>query len=196
MRARRHWNGRYALDRLRVALHERRHRDEPWLTAEAVRLLDRLLRPTDRCFEWGSGRSTLWLARRTGSVRSVEHDREWYEKVQGWLVGHPGARVELAGPEPDLYVAPVRAAGPFDLVLVDGIHRDACALAALPELRDGGLLVIDNVERYLPSQSRSPEAIVARYESDRWRELDDACRDWRRIWTTNGVSDTALFFRP
>ena len=191
-----HWNARYAVDRVRTAIHERRHPDAPWLTAEAVHLLEQLLRPTDRCFEWGSGRSTLWLARRTAWIQSVEHDPSWHARTRELISSWPSANVELVASDSEIYVRPVSGAGDLDVVLVDGIHRDACALAALARLRPGAVLVIDNVERYLPSSSRSPQAIGEKHETALWKHFDDQTASWRRIWTTNGVSDTALFFRP
>lgn len=54
----------------------------PWITLGALEYLSRLLRPTDRVFEWGSGGSTLYLTGRVREVVTVEHDREWLEKVQ------------------------------------------------------------------------------------------------------------------
>ena len=83
-----------------------------------------------------------------------------------------------------------------DLALVDGIHRDACALTAIERVVPGGVVVVDNVERYLPSRSRAPEAIGNGYENSSWRRFDDRTSGWRRYWTTDGVTDTCLFFKP
>ena len=52
--------------------------DVPWWTYRAVDAVEGWLaarpRPV-RAFEYGSGASTLWLARRVDEVHSVEHDR-------------------------------------------------------------------------------------------------------------------------
>ncbi|HKO93603.1 MAG TPA: hypothetical protein VJU61_20760, partial [Polyangiaceae bacterium] len=52
--------------------------EAPWIPFVARRWLARQLRPHLRVFEWGSGGSTLFLARRVAELVSVEHDAEWY----------------------------------------------------------------------------------------------------------------------
>ena len=81
MRSFRHWTPRYILNRLHLFLIEKRHPDWPWLTAASIQILSSWLRPTDIGFEWGSGRSTLWFARRIRKLISVEHDPKWYDKI-------------------------------------------------------------------------------------------------------------------
>ncbi|HEY0953010.1 MAG TPA: hypothetical protein VGD85_22645, partial [Nocardioides sp.] len=53
--------------------------DVPWWTFAAADAVEDFLRarPGARVLEWGSGASTVWLARRAGSVVTVEHDPAW-----------------------------------------------------------------------------------------------------------------------
>lgn len=48
----------------------------------------------------------------------------------------------------DPYVNSIRAHPPesFDLVLIDGLYRRACVYAAVPYVKPGGLLVVDNTD--------------------------------------------------
>lgn len=192
----RHRTPRYLGDRMALAWYEHRHPQAPWLTREAVRFLDSWLRPSDRCFEWGAGRSTRWIGERVARLRSIEHDQGWFEEVRSATFDLPGVTVELVAPDRDAYVGPIWEEHAPDLVLIDGLHRDHAALASVDRVRAGGLLVLDNAERYLPSASRSPEAIGNPHASECWREFDERTRGWRRYWTCNGVFDTAVFFRP
>src|SRR5947209_7779421 len=80
-----HLTPRYIINRARVWVHERRHPELPWLTATAVALLDTLLRPDDVGIEWGSGRSTVWFARRLKHLTSIESDTAWYARVKAQL---------------------------------------------------------------------------------------------------------------
>ena len=85
-----------------------------------------------------------------------------------------------------------------DFILVDGIYRDYCAQKAIRVLRPGGLLVIDNVNRYLPSDSHAPRS-RSRADGPKtrtWQAVYDVIGSWRMIWTSSGVGDTALFFKP
>jgi hypothetical protein len=201
----RHWTPRYIWDRLGLWSWERRHPHDPWLTRDAVRLIAELIRPSDQAFEWGSGRSTIWLAARVRRLRSVEHDPGWHERVRSRLAARGDVEVLLApgteaAPSPD-YVRAIERFddGSIDLALVDGIRRDECAHAAVGKVAPNGLLVIDNANWFLPSSSRSPNSRrpggADAYASPLWREVAEALAGWRRIWTSNGVTDTAIWFR-
>lgn len=61
----------YVAGRFQNWLYEKRHPDHPWLSPGAIAWLEQNLRPHMRGFEWGSGRSTLWLARRLTSLTSI-----------------------------------------------------------------------------------------------------------------------------
>ncbi|MCR4514754.1 class I SAM-dependent methyltransferase [Aeromicrobium sp. 50.2.37] len=180
----------------------------PWLTADAVAALDDLLLPDDRALEWGSGGTTLWLAPRVASVTSVEGARAWHDDLSARLRDEHVENVdlhlvpfdELGYETPEHEAAYVGAAPELEpeslgLVLVDGEYRDRCALRGLSLLRPGGLLVLDNAETYLPSTTRSPWH-VSRPATPHWAELVERTRGWRRLWTTNGVWDTALWIKP
>jgi predicted O-methyltransferase YrrM len=144
--------------------------DVPWWTFESSALVDAFLRGRRdaRVFEWGSGASTIWLARRSASVVAVEHDLQWAQTVRGLLpadadvdlrtvaatpaTGAPGeVRSAKAGAtELDFqrYVGTIdEVGGTFDVIVVDGRAREACLVRALPHLAPDGLLVFDNVER-------------------------------------------------
>lgn len=195
-----HWSPRYLYDRVRLEAWQAVHPGAPWLAPEAVRFLGRWLTGTETVVEFGSGRSTVWFARRAAAVVSVEHDAKWHERVGRRLeaIGaknvHPlleagGGRSYVVAAKPHLTEAP-------SLVLVDGACRDLCALWALDHCRPGGLIVIDNAERYLPSGDRGPEAIgwPERLASSEWREFRDRAEDHRQLWFDCGVFSTLVVF--
>jgi predicted O-methyltransferase YrrM len=55
--------------------------ERPWITFPAIRFLERVIRPHMRVFEYGSGGSTLFFARRVREVISIEHDPVWALRV-------------------------------------------------------------------------------------------------------------------
>jgi predicted O-methyltransferase YrrM len=55
--------------------------DRPWLTFRAIKWLNSYIKPWMRVFEYGSGGSTLFLAKRIESLVSIEHDEKWYQHV-------------------------------------------------------------------------------------------------------------------
>jgi uncharacterized membrane protein YbhN (UPF0104 family) len=151
--------------------------DVPWWTFEAADAVDAFLRerPGARVFEWGAGASTLWLARRAGTVTSVEHDADWAASLEPMLPDNAAVRLVAPGPagagavrseKPGFegldfgdYVAAIDdVPGDFDLIVVDGRARAACLDRALTRVTPGGIVVLDNVERarYRAALERHP----------------------------------------
>ncbi|MGL5809883.1 MAG: class I SAM-dependent methyltransferase [Nocardioides sp.] len=142
--------------------------DVPWWTFAAAHRVAAFLadRPEARVFEWGSGASTAWLARRAKVVTSVEHDPAWAAIVRPALprnatvrvvepvpaTGRPGEehshKAGFDGLDFGSYVAALdQAEGVFDLIVVDGRARAACFRRAVTRLSRDGVLVFDNVDR-------------------------------------------------
>jgi Methyltransferase domain len=153
----------YDLDRM-IAL------DVPWWTYPAIGEVDAFLSDRDgkaRVFEYGSGASTVWLAKRAGAVHSVEHDAAWASQLRPKLADLE--HVELLCVEPDKrtpestvvsarrghegfdYARYVQAidevGGSFDVVVIDGRARSSCLEHAVRRLSDDGLVVFDNAAR-------------------------------------------------
>lgn len=57
------------------------HDERPWFTLALVDWLDAYIQPHMNIFEWGSGGSTLFYARRAQRVISIEHEEAWYHRV-------------------------------------------------------------------------------------------------------------------
>lgn len=205
----RHRTPRYVYARSRLLRYEHSHPAAPWLTPEAIRMLDSMLMPSDHGLEFGSGRSTIWFAQRVCHLTSVEHDTDWYAVVADRLKERELGNVdyvlvpldqaaELGDGSEYARTALVFAVSSLDFVLIDGAYRDHTARYALSRIRPGGMLIIDNVNRYLPSNSRSPNSRTPRLGTDGkvWEEVARDLARWRCIWTSSGVSDTAIYVKP
>ncbi|MFC5380249.1 class I SAM-dependent methyltransferase [Aquipuribacter nitratireducens] len=149
--------------------------DLPWWTYEAVDAVDDFLRTREapRAFEYGSGASTVWLARRCDAVDAVEHQAGWAERVRQLLAEAPGLRCTPVLHVPEIpavpsgrtartpsrapsgtgldfdgYVRTVDAVeGTVDLLCVDGRAREAALLHALDRVADDGLVLLDDAQR-------------------------------------------------
>ncbi len=203
-----HWSLRYLRDRSTEKTYRRTHPGVPWVAPAAVEFLEGYLKPTDRMLEFGSGRSTLWFADRVGHLTSVEHNPDWHRQISTKIAEKGCSNISYflhpkqADPVPasnSAYVLVTKSITPqsLDVVLVDGIYRAQCVLHSLPLITDGAVLVIDNVNHYLPSRSIAPNSrsIEAGPIDDEWRQVLDLIGGWRFFWTSNGVSDTAFYFK-
>jgi hypothetical protein len=114
----------------------------PRITYGALHVLERTP-PTVRVFEYGSGYSTLWWAKRAASVVAVEHHEDW----AGWVREHCPAAEVLHEPRGEGYIQSPRQHGLFDVVVVDGRDRVRCSEVAPTVLTPTGIILWDNSER-------------------------------------------------
>jgi len=68
----------------------------PWIAFSATNFLEKILDKEVLVFEFGSGGSTLFFAKKVKEVFSVEHDKEWFEKVSGVLKKSKVDNVEIS----------------------------------------------------------------------------------------------------
>lgn len=205
-----HLTPRYIWDRSFEKIYRLSHPDFPWLAPQAIEFLTNYLKPSDIGLEFGSGRSTLWFAQRISFLTSVEHNPAWAEKVRAGLqerglsnvnqILAPRSSSDPPGGADSAYVKSIDHIDPqsLDFILIDGIYRGQCALRSLPLLKPHGILIIDNVNHSLPSNSKAPNSrsLADGPQNEDWQAVWQEIGAWRRFWTGNGVSDTAIFFKP
>ncbi len=141
----------------------------PWWTYDAIDHIEQVLdaRPDDlRVFEYGSGASTFWLARRAREIHTVEHHAGFAKTIGPELAKLEDVTFHLVEPERSehpaigslksgnagldfkAYVTTIDAVGGlFDVVVIDGRARAACLRAAIPHLAENGIIVFDNTRR-------------------------------------------------
>ena len=96
--------------------------------------------------EFGSGNSTIFLAERVKKVTSLEHSKEWYQKISGKV----SANVESILTSPfsaQDYLQPLIEETKFDVIIVDGLFRNECIKASLKHLSEVGIIILDDSER-------------------------------------------------
>lgn len=196
--------------------YEIKHPDTPLLNRNALSILASYLKPSDEGLEWGSGRSTVWLAKRVRSLTSVEHDSTWYTRVTDGLreAGLTNVRYLLReddsdDPDRNSYISVINefADKSLDFVLVDGGPRCVEAIRALSKIRPGGILILDDANTVLSCDSFSPGS-RSKEQGPRpptewekslgagWAVFTNLVADYRCIWASDGVFDTAIFLKP
>jgi hypothetical protein len=147
------------------------HLDLPWWTYDAIDAVEAHLASFGgdaRVFEYGAGASTVWLAKRSRSVHSVEHDLVFAQSMEAVFATYANITLDIVPPERDSDVrgsvrsqrkgyaqcsfdayarAIDQAAGGFDLIIIDGRARNACLAQALGRLSERGVLLFDNSDR-------------------------------------------------
>lgn len=180
----------------------------PWTSQASIQIFERLLEKKMVGFEYGSGMSTIFIATRIGHLTSVEHNEHWYNIVKEKLEARKITTVDYhcipRKPVPakrenkffedfgiDLKQFQVREdyydyftfisrfpVEHFDFILIDGRARVECTLNAIPTLKEGGILVLDNSDR------------------KRYAPLFQVLKHWPQVTTTTGLFDTTIWFKP
>ena len=65
----------------------------PWIAYPALEFIQARIKPGINIFEYGSGHSTIYWAKKGANVVSVEHDKLWYEKVKREMSAYENAKV-------------------------------------------------------------------------------------------------------
>lgn len=171
----------------------------PWFSFGAISYLQKHLQPQHTVFEFGSGGSSFFFARRTAAVLSVENDALWHSRVTALASErrlanlrcelHP---VDTSRPSdyPSLsYFTALRPLA-YDVIVVDGycdyenaqhgLLRHLAFDRALDCVRrPGGIIVVDDYWMFPEMAARAPLARLKIFESP------GPCR--------YGVTSTAVF---
>ncbi|GAP21020.1 hypothetical protein [Leptolinea tardivitalis] len=212
MRSFSHWTPVYIFSRLSDWYYRFRNPAAPWLTPRAVEYLEQALQPDYAGLEYGSGRSTTWFASHVKSLVSVEHNEEWFNIVKENIKKLGCKNVEYHFyPKPDpnssfediqksqyVRVSEALQEKSINFALVDGIVRPACALRSIPLLKNGGLLIIDDANHYIPCQSTAPNSrhIKDGPLNEEWQKVINEIKDWDNVWFGNGIKETVIFRKP
>ncbi|EPR37411.1 hypothetical protein dsx2_0757 [Desulfovibrio sp. X2] len=191
--------------RLRMALDP----DYPWLVAGAVRFLEGFLTPQMRVFEWGSGRSTVFFARRTASVVSVEHKAKWQRRVAARLVELTIANADLrlvppAGPDIPPSPSPLRPARWTKQGIVSAkpeFTAYADAILAFPDdafdlVSIDGRARVDCAANALDKLRPGGVLLLDNSEWPKYAPIFAMTEGWARQAWANGVWETTVLRKP
>ena len=119
----------------------------PWMNDPVTAFLRDRLHPDVDLFEYGSGQSTHFFARRVRSVTSVEYDRQWYEAVSAEAAGN--VRIHFRDwSQGDGYAGCIHETRhKFDVVVIDGANRPECLTQATGALTQHGVILLDDSDR-------------------------------------------------
>ena len=150
-----------------------------WMDEKEMKLITDVLNDDTVMLEWGSGGSTLNFSSLVNKYYSIEHNEEWYNKIQNELSSYPLNDVEYRfvkqnEPSDDGqstykqfkdYIDEVDSFNTkFDVVLIDGRARRLCAKKVIPYLKPSSFVFIHDYVL------RTPYWVVEDYF-----ELVDSC---------------------
>jgi hypothetical protein len=117
----------------------------PWLTYPFIDFIAPRLSNQLTVFEFGAGNSTLFFAKKVKEVFSVEHNKDWYNRISKQIQDN----VNLVYKEIDEeYPKSIQSLNKkFDIIIIDAEERVNCVKNSLGALTDAGVIVLDDSER-------------------------------------------------
>ncbi|HEY7268064.1 MAG TPA: class I SAM-dependent methyltransferase [Solirubrobacterales bacterium] len=165
--------------------------ERPWIVPAAIGWLRRRIRSDWSVLELGSGRSTVWFARRAGRVLSFEDNEFWAGQTRGRLRERGLGNVELRQLAVEGFAAEVETLpdASFDLIVMDFLEAPAVTRIdvlkpAMKKVRPGGLLLLDDSDR--PGYAEAFELL----HGWRFRKFVGVKDEWPE------ACETGIFRRP
>jgi predicted O-methyltransferase YrrM len=126
---------------------DKKNQPIPWFTYPCIDFLSQRLNKNLSVFELGSGNSTLFFATRVRNISSLEHNKEWFTKINGSLPDN-SKLTYVESNSSDKYLETLKTGNEkFDIVIVDGIFRNECLLESINHLTEQGIIILDDSER-------------------------------------------------
>ena len=201
MRKYSHWTPKYILNRIRQIIYYRNHKHLPWLNKEANEYLDNIINKKYSVIEFGGGRSTNYFLQKVDNLITIEHDKYYYDKLRNQnlsLINKKKYAIYHLTKE-DSFISFINKIKDqsIDLVLVDSMYRYSVVKNILSKIKDNGLLIIDNIGRFIPTNTNCPidsGREKNKFLNQSWKDLFEQIifKNYSIKITTDGVSDTAF----
>ena len=156
----------------------------PWWSLCAIRELEKHLNPKHRVFEWGSGGSSVFLAKRCKELTTIEQDQHWFDQVEQIINDQQIENSRLLWREINLESEKAFLSSPYakslqstyDVIIIDGEDhfgpesswsaRESCFYLAEDWIsKDGGLIIVDDSWRYPSLRENTKSKNVVIHES-------------------------------
>ena len=130
-----------------IGYYDENKKINPWWNRSIIDFVKKYLNKSLSVFEWGSGNSTLFWSQYVKEVVSVEHNKQWYEKMQKVIPDNvllKYCELEYGGVYSNSILNEKRE---FEIILIDGRDRVRCAKNSVMRLKENGIIIWDNSDR-------------------------------------------------
>lgn len=131
----------------------------PWYTKPALNFINSLNLENKIVFEYGLGSSSVWWAKKCKALYGVDSDAEYVQAVKN-ATDHK-ATVWYESTLNEYIGKPLQLGLKFDIIIIDGVHREDCVKPALECLKKKGIIIYDNwMQESVDVQSKETQDIL------------------------------------
>ncbi len=196
------------VNRIKYILFRLLKPESPWLPQQAVYYLESYLTDTMVGFEWGSGKSTIFFARKTNSLISIEHDGQWHDKIKAkidknnlsikvdYKLIEPIDREKIKNISLDSWRGYQKLGRPpkaqffpyFQEILK---HADNSFDFILVDGRARVACVMNAVNKL----KKGGILILDNSDREKYRSIRDFLKDWKKLEFSNGLQQTSIWIK-
>lgn len=189
--------------------YQKSHPTEPWLCPDAILALEQFLNKPSIGLEYGSGRSTTFFAPHFNEYISIEHHKDWFDKVKIEL-SELGMDHVMYHHIPAKYDVPQQHLSSEDQVYIsqenypisDDLFADYTKfILNLPD-NSLDLVLVDGRARRTCALNAIGKIksggllILDNSERVRYQDVHSALSQWPSIETTTGLTNTTIWRKP
>jgi len=186
-----------------------RNPEAPWTSQASIKTFEKILTKDMIGFEYGSGNSTIFFARRLKHLTSVEHHEGWFNIVRSNL-----AKINLTNVD-YRFIAMEKEKNmersysfyqDYNLTERDfHIRREYHSyFSFIKEYPDNhfDFILVDGRARVecclngIPKLKSGGIFVLDNSDRDRYRPVFKVLKNWKSITTTTGLFDTTIWFKP
>ena len=119
----------------------------PWMNLAVVSILEERLTNDLNLFEFGSGYSTLFYAKKVRAVTSVEYDEKWLHIIQPQLAENVNIIFQKNDIDGDYCRVIGLTDAKYDVVIIDGRDRVNCIKQSIASMSAQGVMLLDDSQR-------------------------------------------------
>lgn len=119
----------------------------PWITYPALDFIKSRIERLDSVFEYGSGNGTLWWAKKSNFVRSIENDPEWHTSIKKIIPDNVDLHFSTLDHGSDYEDTILIDDRRYDIIVIDGRRRNKCMGKAIHRINSNGIIILDNSDR-------------------------------------------------
>lgn len=122
----------------------------PWCTYPFIKFIEPRLKKDFTVFEYGSGNSTIWYAKKVKQIISVENDEAWFKVISKILPANAKLIYIKSDIDGEYCRSVIKQNIKFNIIIIDGRDRINSIKFSVNQLTDDGIIVFDNsqIEKY------------------------------------------------
>jgi len=118
----------------------------PWCSYPFIDFISERITKNMKIFEYGSGNSTIFYASKCYSIKAIDHDKSWVDKINNKLPKNATVLYKELIYDGNYCREINQDNTKYNVVIIDGRDRNNCVYNCIPNLAEDGVILFDNTQ--------------------------------------------------